>query len=303
MFQNSANAIAKGEGYFDGAIAAGEPWYNDARNSYQKSDGLIDQQVDQLNYSKEGNAWYDQYVREQLGQAANLTSTGEIPAAMEEAIMGSMNRMLEQSIGQQMNSMAGSGTINSSVNSSIMNNLANQAANAYQDNYMDTWNSVHQGVLGNAAGGISGGDTFGRTNLNIAAGYGDAAGNSRLLGDSYANTGNMRVNNMLDTGNSFVNAGNAYTNTGNGYVNQGRGYTDLGNGLMTAGSGRINDWLNINKGYNDTSAQNLAEREYLNNAVPQYWQNALGPFSMVPGLLEQMQGDFANTGRRTTVVS
>jgi hypothetical protein len=279
--QGKAN-YGNAQGMFDQAATAGDKWYDAGWGAYDKAGGLIDQQVDQLNLTREGNQWYDNYTRDQLGQAANMTSTGEIPAAMQEAIMGSMNRALEGSMGQLINDMAGRGVINSSVNNAAMANLGQQAANAYQDNYMNTWQAVHGGMLGNANAAISGGDVFGRTGLGIAAGYGDAANNSRQLGDSYVGAGSQRVQDLLGVGNS---------------------YTDLANSQMTAGSGRINDWLNINKGYNDSLNTNIREREYLNSAVPGYWQNALGPLSMVPGFLEQMQNDFANTGRLTTVVS
>jgi hypothetical protein len=265
----------------DQARTAGDPWYAQADAAFGKANGLIDQQVDQLNYSKEGNIWYDNYVRDQLGQAASMTSSGEIPKAFEDALMGTINRGLESSMGQMINDMAGRGVINSSVSTTGMNALGQQAANAYQDAYMENFMNLLGGIQGNAAQGTAAGDTFGRTNLNIAAGYGDAAGNATNLGNSYANTGSMRTNDL---------------------VNVAGGYTNNANGLMGAGSQRINDWLGINKGYNDTLNQNLMERQYLNSAVPQYWTNAMGPFSMVPGLLGQQQQDFWNTGKQTTVV-
>jgi hypothetical protein len=192
-----------------------------------------------------------------------------------------MERALQDSMGQMITDMGGRGVINSSVANTGMANLGQQAANAYQDNYMNNFNSLLQGIQGNAAAATDAGGTFGQTNLGIAAGYGDAAGNSRLLGDSYVNAGSSRVNDLLNVGNSFNNNADS---------------------LMGAGSQRINDWLNINKGYNDTLNQNLLERQYLNQAPAQYWQNALGPFSIIPNLLGQQQQDFANTGRQTTVV-
>jgi hypothetical protein len=265
----------------DQARTAGDPWYQQANDTFGKANGLIDQQVDQLNYSKEGNQWYDNYVREQLGQAAGMTSSGEIPKAFQDALMGSINRGLESSMGQMINDMAGRGVINSSVSTSGMNDLGQQAANAYQDAYMENFMNLLGGIQGNAQQGTAAGDTFGRTNLDIATGYGDAAGNATNLGNSYANTGSMRTNDL---------------------VNVAGGYTQNAGSLMGAGSQRINDWLGINKGYNDTLNQNLLERQYLNSAVPQYWQNALGPFSIVPPLLGQQQQDFANTGKNTTVV-
>jgi hypothetical protein len=281
-FDQGQDSYGLAKDYFAQAGAAGDQWYGAGWDSYGKADGLIDQQVAALNYAKEGNQWYDDYTRNQLTQAADMTGSGVIPKAMEDAMMGSMNRMLESSMGQMMNDMAGRGVINSSVNTTGMANLGKQAANAYQDNYLQTFDTLLKGIQGNAAQGISGGDTFGRTNLGIAAGYGDASGNARQLGDSYVGAGSQRTTDLL-------NVGNAYNNNANS--------------LMQAGSGRINDWLNIGQGYDQALNTNIRERESVMNQMPQNWQNALGPAGIVPGLLEQLLSDWANTGGRTTVVS
>ena len=285
----------EGAGYLRLAPRAGDEWYGKARDIWGKAEGMIDEDRGYIRKADTTNKWYDDYTREMLGGAKNMLTTGDIPAPILEAMRGNVKTGLDQSMGANLNDWAARGVINSSVANKGLSDMSNAVGDTLQRHYLDSFNSILGGYNQTAGTAAQAGKTFTDSLLDIARTGNANTQNAIGLGDSYAKTGNMRVNDMLNTAKGF----GEYSGLA----------TQRGGSLMNAGSQRIADWLGISQGYGNVAkgyqgglAQNIAEREHLSKATPEYYKTAFAPVAPAYDFMQKMQMDRWNGDKQDTIV-
>jgi hypothetical protein len=301
MFANSARYLQTGEGYLNKAGTEGDWWYDQAKNAYAQAQGFLPQIQDQFNYTTESNKWYDDYTRDALTGSKNLLDTGEIPKPLMDAMIAAMTNGVNQTVGTNVNDLASRGVLNSSVTNRALSGIENEVANAMNSNYLSAFNTILGGYNDTAVTSANAGKAFADSNMNIISGMNDTMTNAIGLGDSYGNTGHLRVSDLLGVAQGYGN----YSSIANQNANS----------LTGAGSQRISDWLDIAQVYNDSAAgygnlsqsylnslsQNRSERESLLNSVPQYWQNAVAPATFGSDLMQQMIAEWLGHTKDTAI--
>ena len=114
---------------------------NTANNALQQQNNLLSQISPLLNNN-------DNLLNEML----NVTRTGNIPTALTNNLNASVNKSLQGSMGNMLNSLAGRGVLNSSITGQGISRLGEQAADAFNKNYLTAYNTVINGY-GNALQG------------------------------------------------------------------------------------------------------------------------------------------------------
>ena len=74
-----------------------------------------------------------------------VTRTGELPSTLTDNMNASVNKELQGSMGNMLNSLSGRGVLNSSITGQGISRLGQQAADAYNKNYLTAYNSVLNG--------------------------------------------------------------------------------------------------------------------------------------------------------------
>jgi hypothetical protein len=258
-------------GAYGNAGSQSQGWYDSGRGALDQAMGMIRQGEENANLAKDTNAWYDQYAQGNLNNANELLATGNIPTALEDRYMESINRGLKTGMGSMLNDLAGRGVINSSMGTSGISRLGQQAADAFNDNYLNTFNSVLGGYQNNAT---------------VAGQTGSA------LADVYGN-----ISNQLNSGANTANAiGQSYIGAGDSVFDN---YKGLGDSYQAAGSQNVADGLALANAYGGQHAGAMADAQMALDNQQQYWDNAMGPLNWVQDFLSQMQ---ASRGTQTTVV-
>ena len=85
----------------------------------------------------------------------DVTKTGNIPSGLTNALNSSVNKELQGSMGNMLNSLSSRGVLNSSITGQGVSRLGQQAADAYNKNYLTAFNSVLNGY-GTALQGAQG---------------------------------------------------------------------------------------------------------------------------------------------------
>jgi hypothetical protein len=175
---------AQAPGLLDSATTAGDEWYGRAANAADVATSSVD-------YSKNINQFFGDLAQEQLGRAAQLTNTGEIPEAIANALRAETDRGLKSSIGSSLASLASRGVLNSSVTNKGLADMSQAAGDAYNRNYLDAYNTVLSGYQGNASAAGSVGAQLADTALSIN-------NNALGLAESLARIGSGRTSDILN---------------------------------------------------------------------------------------------------------
>jgi hypothetical protein len=276
------------------ARTAGDPWYDRASGAYDQAGGFINQMGDTLNAGRGVNEYYDNSTRDAITQSRNLLTTGEIPQAIQDAMLGTVNRQLNSSMGDLLTNMGGRGVVNSSVTGSGINQLSQNAANAFQDSYSDNLFNLINGWDQSANTSANAGKAFSDAYLNMATGYGNAANSARGLGDSLRDTGSKRVGDLLGVAGGYGNLATGYQNNATGWQNNAAGYNTTGKNLSDA-------LLGTSDAYGNSLKNNLLEREALMNEIPKYWENASSSLNPILDYLYNQQQDRARDTQTTVV--
>ena len=294
-YGDARNYLNEGAGYLRQAPTAGDEWYGKAKDIFGKAEGYLDEDRGYIRKADTTNKWYDDYTREMLGGAKNMLDTGDIPAPILAAMQGNIKTGLDKSMGESLNDWASRGIINSSVANRGMSDMSQAGADALQRSYLDSFNSILGGYNQSAGTAAQAGKSFTDSILDIARTGNANTQNAIGLGNSYAQTGQMRVNDLLNTAAGFGN----YSSISNNNANS----------LMNAGSQRIADWLNIAGGYGNLSqgylqglGMNMKEREQLLDAPQKHWQNAFAPVLPAYQFMKDMQMDRWNADKQDTIV-
>lgn len=80
-----------------------------------------------------------------LNEMLGVTRTGNLPAVLTDNMNASVNKELQGSMGNMLNSLSGRGVLNSSITGQGISRLGQQAADAYNKNYLTAYNSVLNG--------------------------------------------------------------------------------------------------------------------------------------------------------------
>ncbi|GHV45846.1 hypothetical protein FACS1894204_06120 [Synergistales bacterium] len=256
-------ALAQGLNAVDRAAVAGDPWYKNAEGAFAQANNLLGQQTSNLKYATDTDKWYSDYAKDQLSGAQNLMNTGQVPQPILDALNATVNQGLNKSMGQSLNSLASRGVLNSSVTNKGMSDMSQAAGDALNRGYLDAFNSVLGGYQGNANTAATSGKAFTDTFLDLNNAAGQSMNGAINLGNSYANTGSQRTGDLLSVANGY-----------------------------NAAAG----------GYGDMQKLNLAEREQLLSAVPQYYNNAASPMMPAYDFLQTMLTDHANSDKKDTIV-
>jgi hypothetical protein len=199
-----------------------------------------------------------------LGRSQNLLDTGQIPQPIMDAMLSSMTRGVNQSVGANVNGLAARGVLNSSVSNRALADASRSVSDSMNANYLDAFDTILSGTNQTAQTGADAGRAFADTNLSINNAYSDAMKSAVGLGDSYGKTGSQRVSDLL--------------NVAAGYNGSAAGYGSL-------------------------LDSNLAQREALQGDISNYYVNAAAPMMPAYDLLKTMQQDHWNSDKQDTVVS
>lgn len=104
---------------------------NIANNAISQQNNLLSQLPNTLNQSNNV-----------LSELLDFTKTGNIPTALANNMNASVNKELQGSMGNMLNSLAGRGVVNSSITSQGISRLGQQAADAFNRNYLTAYNTV-----------------------------------------------------------------------------------------------------------------------------------------------------------------
>ena len=80
-----------------------------------------------------------------LNEMLGVTRTGNLPAVLTDNMNASVNKELQGSMGNMLNSLSERGVLNSSITGQGISRLGQQAADAYNKNYLTAYNSVLNG--------------------------------------------------------------------------------------------------------------------------------------------------------------
>ena len=80
-----------------------------------------------------------------LNKIVNVTETGEIPTGLANNLNSIVNKGLQNSMGNMLNSLGSRGVLNSSITGQGISRLGEQAADAYNKNYLTAFNTVLNG--------------------------------------------------------------------------------------------------------------------------------------------------------------
>lgn len=80
-----------------------------------------------------------------INKIVNTTETGEIPTALATNLNSIVNKGLQNSMGNMLNSLGSRGVLNSSITGQGLSRLGQQAADAYNKNYLTAYNAVLNG--------------------------------------------------------------------------------------------------------------------------------------------------------------
>jgi hypothetical protein len=135
---------------------------------------------------------------------------------------------------------------------------------------------------------------------DIAQAGGDA------LNRGYLDAFNSVLGGYQGNASTAAQAGSAFTdsflNIANGYNNSANSAISLGQNYGNTGSQRVGDLLGVAGGYGNLLNSNLAERDQLLSAVPQYYANAAAPISSTYDMFKTMLEDHWNSDKQDTVV-
>jgi hypothetical protein len=174
---------AQAPGLLDSARVAGDEWYGRAGDA-------ADVAASSVNYSKDINKFYGDLAQDQLTRAQTMANTGEIPAAIANALRAETDRGLKGSIGSSLASLASRGVLNSSVTNKGLADMSQAAGDAYNRNYLNAYNTALQGYQGNAGTAGSVGAQLADTALNIN-------NNALGLAESLSRIGSGRTSDLL----------------------------------------------------------------------------------------------------------
>jgi hypothetical protein len=263
LSDKSLGALSSADKLLGQAPTAGDWWYDQAKGAYDQASGLLGQSADSLKYASETDKWYSDYAKGALGNAQNLLNTGDIPAPLLNALQSAVQSGLDKSMGSSLNDLASRGVVNSSVTNKGLADMSQAAGDALNRGYLDAFNSVLGGYTQTADTAANAGRAFTDSFLDINSGLNSSLSNAIGLGDSYANTGSMKVSDMLNS---------------------------------AAGYG------NLSQGYLENMGMNLQERDQLLGAVPQYYTNAAAPMMPAYDFLQTMLNDHWNSDQKDTIV-
>jgi hypothetical protein len=170
------------------AQTAGDDWYAKAADAYDTAQSSV-------KYARDIDQYYGEVAKDQLGRAAQVANTGEIPEVIANALRAETDRGLKNSIGSSLASLASRGVLNSSVTNKGLADTARAAGDAYNRNYLDAYNTVLGGYQGNAS-------TAGNVGSQLASTALDVYNNAQGLGQSLANVGSMRTGDLLNVHNA-----------------------------------------------------------------------------------------------------
>ena len=105
------------------------------------SDNALDQQQKYLSQLPTSLSKNNDIVNSIL----DVTKTGNIPSGLTNALNSSVNKELQGSMGNMLNSLSSRGVLNSSITNQGVSRLGQQAADAYNKNYLTAYNSVLNG--------------------------------------------------------------------------------------------------------------------------------------------------------------
>ena len=131
------NALSNYSGVADRAARA----TNNALDNYKNS---TDETTNKTNADLSG---YINQNNQALGTVDGLLAglqNGELPSAYTKNMEDTIRGVLQKTMGENLNSMAQRGVINSSVNEAAQNAIAENAANAVAQNYINNLNTVGQ---------------------------------------------------------------------------------------------------------------------------------------------------------------
>lgn len=80
-----------------------------------------------------------------INKMLKVNETGEIPMGLANNMNSIVNKELQGSMGNMLNSLSGRGVLNSSITGQGISRLGEQAADAYNKNYLTAFNSVMNG--------------------------------------------------------------------------------------------------------------------------------------------------------------
>ncbi|MDR0648961.1 MAG: hypothetical protein LBF92_06460 [Synergistaceae bacterium] len=293
-FAQADDDYAAARNYLNKADSEGDWWYGQSRGAYGKADSLLGQLTNNLEYTREGNKWYDDYTRGMLGRSQNMLDTGSIPQPIMDAMLSAMTQGVNQSVGANVNDLAARGVLNSSVTNRALSDASRSVSDSMNANYLNAFNTLLAGTNDTARAGAEGGKAFSDINFQLNSGYQNAMDSVRALGESYGLTGSRRVGDLVGISGGYDTIGDSMRDYGNDRI---KNLLDMAAGYnnSAAGYGSLcNQWLN-------TLAQNRSERESLMNAIPGYWDNTLAPMGLTQMTLQQGLEEFLNHKKDTAI--
>ena len=85
---------------------------------------------------------YKQNYDDAYGGLSDLTTSGNLPSGVTDAMDGYITRSMNKSLGTALSNNAAKGVINSSIMNRSMNEIGNETADAFAKNYSDMYGKV-----------------------------------------------------------------------------------------------------------------------------------------------------------------
>ena len=133
-----ANAWTKAQQTANKALDMQQNLLQQATNATNNLQSSLNQNQNQIQQSINGN---QNLLNEMLG----VVRSGNVPSTLTNNLNASVNKELQGSMGNMLNSLANRGVVNSSITQKGINNLSQQAADAFNRNYLSAFNSVLSG--------------------------------------------------------------------------------------------------------------------------------------------------------------
>ncbi len=110
--------------------------YNSTKDRVESSLSLYDSIMGQIKglFQDGGDEMSDSYK--------NITLTGEVPQALLDNMNKSIQKGMNESLGTQLNALAGSGTVNSSAFTNAAKTVSREGSDALYKNYLTAYDSV-----------------------------------------------------------------------------------------------------------------------------------------------------------------